>query len=98
MTRLKVRAPQTGQSLQEYLLELTTCEARQPVLAETAERTQRYARALRVVLDNDANALESHRESVVELATRLVAMRNISTESKPYPTIRPRAGFEWSAG
>ncbi|WP_416384769.1 FitA-like ribbon-helix-helix domain-containing protein [Streptomyces sp. 3212.3] len=30
MTRLKVRAPQTGQSLQEYLLELTTREAPHP--------------------------------------------------------------------
>jgi hypothetical protein len=38
---------QTGQSPQEYLLELITREAQQPTLAETAERTQRYARALR---------------------------------------------------
>ncbi|WP_406502674.1 FitA-like ribbon-helix-helix domain-containing protein [Streptomyces sp. NBC_01602] len=41
MTRLKVRAAQTGQSLQEYLLELITLGAQQPTLAETAERTQR---------------------------------------------------------
>ncbi|MGW3667038.1 FitA-like ribbon-helix-helix domain-containing protein [Streptomyces sp. NPDC005141] len=47
MTRLKVRAPQTGESLQEYLLELITGEAQQPTLAETAERNQRYACALR---------------------------------------------------
>ncbi|MGW3622521.1 FitA-like ribbon-helix-helix domain-containing protein [Streptomyces sp. NPDC000880] len=47
MSRLKVRAAQTGQSLQEFLLELITREAQQPTLAETAERTQRYARALR---------------------------------------------------
>ncbi|MEV5083874.1 hypothetical protein AB0K74_35475 [Streptomyces sp. NPDC056159] len=47
MTRLKVRAAQTGQSSRNTLVELITLEAQQPTLAETAERTQRYARALR---------------------------------------------------
>ncbi|MET7377917.1 hypothetical protein ABZT08_03685 [Streptomyces sp. NPDC005526] len=47
MTRLKGYAAQTGQSLQEYLLELITREARQPTPTVTAERTQRYARPLR---------------------------------------------------
>ncbi|MFE7788742.1 antitoxin [Streptomyces sp. NPDC057460] len=47
MSSLKVRAAQTGPSPHDYLLELITREAQQATLAETAERTQRYARALR---------------------------------------------------